>query len=78
MVVLALVGVPIAMLNQINQFAALLLLSGADYLKVFPADQIHAQVMFFLNLHKHGGLIISVIVDAIVRCFLILILLRCV
>jgi hypothetical protein len=57
MVVLALVGVPIAMLNQINQFAALLLLSGADYLKVFPADQIHAQVMFFLNLHKHGGLI---------------------
>jgi len=57
MVILALVGVPIAMLNQINQSAALLLLSGADYLKVFGADQIHAQVMFFLDLHKHGGLV---------------------
>lgn len=57
MVVLALVGVPIAMLNQINQFAALLLLSDADYLKVLSQPQIQAQVMFFLNLHKHGGLI---------------------
>jgi len=57
MVILALVGVPIAMLNQINQSAALLLLSGAGYLKVFGADQIHAQVMFFLDLHKHGGLV---------------------
>lgn len=57
MVIFALVGVPIAMLNQINQSAALLLLSGDDYLKVFVADQIHAQVMFFLNLHEHGALI---------------------
>lgn len=57
MVLFALVGVPIAMLNEINQSAVLLLLSGADYLKVFAADQIHAQVMFFLNLHKYGGLI---------------------
>jgi hypothetical protein len=45
------------MLNQINQFAALLLLSGADYLKVFAADQIHAQVMLFLGLHSKGNLI---------------------
>lgn len=57
MVIFGLVGVPIAMLNQINQSAALLLLSGADYLKVFTADQLHAQMMFFLDLHKHGGLI---------------------
>lgn len=60
MVVLALVGVPIAMLNQINQSAALLLLSGADYLKVFAADQIHAQVMLFLRLHSHGNLIAAI------------------
>ena len=57
MVAFALVGVPIAMLNQVNQFAALLLLSGADYLKVFAVDQIHAQMMFFLDLHKQGALI---------------------
>lgn len=57
MLIFALIGVPIAMLNQINQSAALILLSGDDYLKVLPADQIHAQMMFFLNLHKQGGLI---------------------
>ena len=54
MVVFALVAVPIAMLNEFNQFAALLLLSGADYLTSFGADQLHAQVMFFLDLHEQG------------------------
>ncbi len=54
MVIFALVGVPIAMLNELNQFAALLLLSGADYLTAFGADQLHAQVMLFLDLHRHG------------------------
>jgi len=54
MVVFALAAVPIAMLNEFNRFAALLLLSGADYLTVFGADQLHAQVMLFLDLHEHG------------------------
>jgi hypothetical protein len=54
MVIFYLVGVPIAMLNLLNQFAALLLLSGADYLKAFAADQLHAQVMLFLDLQEHG------------------------
>jgi len=53
-VLFALVTVPIMMLNMINQFAALLLLSGADYLTVFEAGQLHAQVLFFLNLHLAG------------------------
>jgi hypothetical protein len=51
---LGLLIVPIAMLNALNDFAALQLLSGADYLTVFEADQLHAQVMFFLDLHKTG------------------------
>ena len=54
MAVFALVGVPLAMLNEINQFAALLLLSGADYLTAFDPDQLQTQVLLFLNLHKHG------------------------
>jgi len=54
MVIFFLVSVPITMLNELNQFAALLLLSGADYLTVFKADQLHAQVMLFLDLHEHG------------------------
>jgi hypothetical protein len=50
MVVLALVPVPIAMLNQLNQFAVLPLLSGIDY----------SQVMFFLNLYNQGVLIAQI------------------
>ena len=54
MVVLLLVGVPIALINELNQFAALLLLSGAEYLSAINTDQLHAQVMFHLNLHQYG------------------------
>lgn len=54
MVVFFLVSVPITMLNELNQFAALLLLSGADYLTVFKPDQLYAQVLLFLDLHEHG------------------------
>ena len=54
MVIFALVGIPIVMLNLLNQFAALLLLSGAGYLTVFAVDQLQALVMLFLNLDEHG------------------------
>ena len=50
MVILALVPVPIAMLNQLNQFAVLPLLKGTDY----------SQVMFFLNLHADGVFIAQI------------------
>ena len=50
MVILALVPVPIAMLNQLNQFAVLSLLKGTDY----------SQVMFFLNLHTDGVFIAQI------------------
>jgi len=59
-VVLGLVGVPIAMLNTLNQVAALLVLSGADYLTVFTADQSQSLMMFFLNLNEQGILIASI------------------
>lgn len=54
MVIFSLVGIPIAMLNLLNQFAALLLLSGADYLTVFDADQLRALVLLFAELQAHG------------------------
>ncbi|HEX2994049.1 MAG TPA: DUF4386 domain-containing protein [Anaerolineales bacterium] len=47
-------GVAIYSINLLNQFAAVLLLSGADYLKVFQADQLQSQAMFFLDLHHNG------------------------
>ena len=60
MVIFALVGVPIAMLNTLNRIAALLLLSGVDYLKVFGADQLQTLMMFFLNLNEQGVIIASI------------------
>jgi hypothetical protein len=60
MVIFVLVSVPIAMLNLLNQFAALLLLSGVDYLAVFEANQLHAFVMLFLSLLDHGTLIAQI------------------
>ena len=54
MVIFNLLIVPIAMLNELNQFAVLLLSSSADYLKVFTPGQLHALVSLFLNLHAYG------------------------
>jgi Domain of unknown function (DUF4386) len=47
-------GVAVYSINLLNQFAAVLLLSGGDTLKVFQADQLQALAMFFLKLHKNG------------------------
>lgn len=60
MVVFVLASAPIAMLNELNHFAVLLLLNGADYLKVFSIDQLYSQVMFFLNLHHYGTFIAQI------------------
>ena len=47
-------GVAIECVSDLFLFASPLLLSGADYLKVFQADQLQALAMFFLNLHHNG------------------------
>jgi hypothetical protein len=40
-------------INLLNHFTALLLLSGAQYLIVFEADQLHALVLLFLNVYEY-------------------------
>ncbi|WP_022669106.1 DUF4386 domain-containing protein [Desulfospira joergensenii] len=40
--------------NLLNYFAALLILSGTEYLSAFSPDQINAMALMFLNIHKHG------------------------
>jgi hypothetical protein len=60
LVVLGLVGVPISMLNTLNQVAALLLASGADYLKAFSSEQLQALMMFFLNMNEQGIFIATI------------------
>jgi Domain of unknown function (DUF4386) len=54
MVIFNLLIVPIAMLNELNHFAVLLLSSSADYLKVFTPVQLHALISLFLNLYDDG------------------------
>ena len=60
MVVFVLVSIPVSMLNEINRFAALLLLSGADYLTVFTAEQLHVRAMLCLDSHQHGIVIAQI------------------
>lgn len=60
MVIFALVSVPIAMINTLNRVAALLLLSGVDFLNILGSDQLQAQMMFFLNLNEWGVVIASI------------------
>src|SRR5215469_11663475 len=54
MVIFLLVSVPIAMLNELNNVAVLLLLQTPHSFAVFTADQSHALVSFFLALHALG------------------------
>jgi Domain of unknown function (DUF4386) len=54
MLTLILVGAPIAMLNELNAIAALVLVQGASFLSVFDKAQRDALAMLFLNLHGYG------------------------
>ena len=54
MVIFALVGVSISMINELNHCAVLLLSSNGGYLTAFNADQLNTLVMFFLELRKYG------------------------
>lgn len=57
MVILNLLGVPLAMLNELNNFAILLLLHSADSSRVFTPDQVHTLVSLLLNVHTTGSTI---------------------
>src|SRR5262249_4181990 len=54
MLILILVAIPIAFLNELNAIAALVLVRGTDFLSLFDKPQRDALAMLFLNLHGHG------------------------
>ena len=58
--VLNLGGFAILVLNHLNLFSSVLLLSGADYLKVFQLDQLQAQAILFVDLFKNGSTIAQI------------------
>jgi hypothetical protein len=53
-VILVVVAIPIAFLNELNSIAALVLVRGADFLSIFEKPQRDALAMLFLNLHNEG------------------------
>jgi hypothetical protein len=54
MVLLIVVSIPIAFLNELNSIAALVLVRGADFLSLFEEPQRDGLAMLFLKLHGQG------------------------
>jgi Domain of unknown function (DUF4386) len=54
MLTLIVVSIPIALLNELNAMAALILVRGADFLATIDTPQRNAIAMLFLNLHSRG------------------------
>jgi hypothetical protein len=55
MLTLIVVSIPIALLNELNAIAALILVRGADFLSIFEKTQRDALAMLFLNLRPADG-----------------------
>ena len=60
MVTLMLVSIPISLLNVLNEFAALALIHGNDYLSVVDKPQRDALAMLFLHLHFQGIMVAQI------------------
>lgn len=56
----ALLSVPIMFVNVLNDVAALILVSGADFLSVFEKPQLDALAYLFLRLHTEGITVASI------------------
>lgn len=54
MVIFFLVSIPIAMINDLNHFAVLMLAKGSEYLGTFTLEQQQSLAYFFLELHEKG------------------------
>lgn len=54
MVILVVIQVPLVLVDELNQTAALILIWGADFLSVFNEPQREALAMLFLDLNNKG------------------------
>jgi hypothetical protein len=60
MVIFSLLSVPIMFLNVLNDIAALVLVSGADFLSVFEKHQLDALAYLFVRLHSQGIIVAAI------------------
>jgi hypothetical protein len=60
MAILLLVSIPISLLNVLNDIAALVLVSGPDFLSVFDQRQLDALAYLFIRLHSQGIIVAAI------------------
>ncbi len=60
MAILMLVSIPISLMNVLNEFAALALVRGSNFLSVVDQNQRNALAMMFLDLHFQGLMVAQV------------------
>lgn len=60
MVALVIASVPITFLVILNQITSLMLLGGADFLKVFDLNQLQALSLLFFNVYNAGIIIVGI------------------
>jgi len=60
MATLLLVSIPVSLLNVLNEIAALIVVSGADFLSVFAKGQLDALAYLFIRLHGLGFVVAQI------------------
>ena len=60
MVILVVTGISVAFLNTLNQYAPILLLSGAGHLSAFNPAQLQTLSMVFLDLYNNGIMVAEI------------------
>jgi hypothetical protein len=60
MAILLLVSIPISLLNVLNDIAALVLVSSANFLSVFDKGQLDALAYLFVRLHSQGFVVAQI------------------
>ncbi|RXM53759.1 MULTISPECIES: DUF4386 domain-containing protein [unclassified Chryseobacterium] len=60
MVIMALISVPISFINLQSKLSVLTIIEGADYLKIYKAEELQAQVMMLLKNYNNGILIVQI------------------
>jgi hypothetical protein len=60
MAILILFSIPISLLNVLNEIAALVLVSGANFLSVFEKGQLDALAYLLLRLHSQGFVVAAI------------------
>jgi len=60
MMILMLISIPIFLLSVVNEIAAMLVVSGANFLSVFDPGQLNTLAYIFMRLHSRTNLVAEI------------------